>query len=1062
MTMEPEGELMRAKLMKFRVSILPFFLKKVVLRKMAIEGWSLNFRRKSNGTMAFVEMYERIIKRKHIISVSDISLLRGRLFIEDKAGGRDLSIRADLNNGEARLSGSGLAFQADLGLSDGTNLYTRGKAVKKNGLVALTGQAMIEGLTMDTLSSYVKTRALKGSLSGDLTYSIDKDLIRLSGPVNYKDLTLNAASISKTPLHSPSGKAIIKLTIADDNLDMKIREAEFALRGSFLSGSLNISGNPAEYENMGLTLKMQATPIALKDVKSLVLDRALTHDLSWINNFTPTGGAISVEGLDLKGKIKEILDGSAFSRPEAMRLEARFIGLGLRHPIVGEEISALDGKVTLTDNSINLYDISSRLGSGFVEKLSYSMNDLHSTKKTPTYDLSILGHMDAGRAIAMTIRCFRDSGKAAKAQLRRISATGDTRIKFKLKGRIDVKDSAWFSTNLGLKGATFRYRDLPLSFSSVDGNIDIDSRRFTFTDVTLKDSANSTFKIEGYVRDYSGGNPYSNLKVRGSIFDGTLASLTRKTALEGLVIDETLSFASTMRGFKKTLKIEAEADLGATGLEYQNIIKKPQGIPLAMKANLELQDKTVKIVKASLSTEGTTLGLKGDFNSAKGSYSLFVNSKEARLYDLANITPLIIRAPDTAGTLKIILQTSKKSGVKSSQYKGLISLKKGAFTTSLLKERVKALDVTLRLEGDTANLQVEDFKFGGSDLYGSLNLKSISKEDITFNVISNRLDTEDIWGNGEEGKKEWFEDIRTLAVTHKARINKTRLSGSGKISISEGRILGEDILNFKAEALFRPKTISLDPIIFITEGGTIEGKAVFYKGHKSPHVFEATASLTGIHIKDALSHLGAKKDLLTGTIYGNIELRCRRGATPFARCLNGSGSLKAEHGRMWKFPVISKIFSIINIISIDELFKKGLPYKSLSGDVKIREGIYTTDNLLFESDSMKMSAVMDIDSSKSTVDATLGVHPFVTIDKVVTSIPLVGWIIGGKEKSSVSLYYTIKGPLKKPVVAPAIIRNIQKGIISKMERLITSPIKIIKESKDMIKHKDKGGKGNGK
>jgi len=1059
-------EFMKTKLMKFRVSILPFFLKKVVLQKMVIRGWRLNIVREKDGTMALVTMYERIIKRKHVISVEDIRLEGGRLVIEDKMGGRDLRVKALLTKGLIELRSGVFKFQADLSLEDGTDIYTRGTAGKEEGKIGLKGRAMIQNLDLARLSAYIKRPALKGRVSGDIAFKYG-NAIEVSGPVNYRDLTISDASVSPAPLHSPSGKATIALRADGSKLRLKASKASLAMDDFTLSGSMAVTGDFSQRENLALDLDIKTTAIPLKEVKSLVLDRVF-HDkeLAWINEVTPLGGAVSVKSFTMNTTVKELREGRLFSRPGALSLEADLEKLNFRHRILGKEvIDDLNGRVLIKDNSIDFNNLSAKIGAGFIKELSYKMENLHPTTDKPTsYALSLLGHMDAGRAIALTIRVFRESGESVKKQLRRISATGDTRIKFDLKGKIDVEDSTWFSVNLGLRGATFRYGGFPISFSSMDGNIDIDNSRFTFTDLALRDSANTRLKVEGYVRDYTKANPYFYLKTKGKVYGGTLAALTPGTALESLTLDEAFSLNSTISGPLKALKVAAEIDLGPARLEYGKLIKKEAGVALSMSTELLLSNNLVKIKKAALSTEGTTLNVTGSFSTGQktpGPYSLFIEAKKARVYDLADITPLIIKRADTAGLLNIILKTERGRNGRRPGYSGLISVKNASFATSLTAEPFKDLNLFLNFEGDKAKVRFPEIKIGNSDLHGSIDIDSISGKKITFNMTSTRLDTSDIWGKGRAGITAWLKKIQALGPGggHDKRSSAV-LTGSGKISLGTGRVLGEEVRDLKGLLTMTPKAISIDPIVFITEGGTVSGKSILYRGQKSPLIFKGSASLTGLHMRELLARLGAKKKILTGTLYGNFDIRCKRGPTPFARCLNGKAYIKAERGRMWKFRVISKIFSIVNIISIDELFKKGLPYRAMTADFAIKDGMISTENLLFASDSMRMSAVMDVDSANSTIDATLGVHPFVTIDKVVTNIPLVGWIIGGEEKSSVSFYYTIKGPLKKPVVEPAPIKNIQKGILSKLGRLILSPIKLIQDSSKIINSIDKRGKSN--
>ena len=130
----------------------------------------------------------------------------------------------------------------------------------------------------------------------------------------------------------------------------------------------------------------------------------------------------------------------------------------------------------------------------------------------------------------------------------------------------------------------------------------------------------------------------------------------------------------------------------------------------------------------------------------------------------------------------------------------------------------------------------------------------------------------------------------------------------------------------------------------------------------------------------------------------------------------------------------------MNIISISELFEDGYPYMEVTGDFLVKDGIMTTGNLMLDAASMRMSGAGEIRLPAREIDGLLGLHPFVTIDKIITNIPVAGWIIGGKEKSTVSMYYDVKGPLKNPSIEPAPIKSIEKGILGVLERLIEAPV----------------------
>ena len=84
----------------------------------------------------------------------------------------------------------------------------------------------------------------------------------------------------------------------------------------------------------------------------------------------------------------------------------------------------------------------------------------------------------------------------------------------------------------------------------------------------------------------------------------------------------------------------------------------------------------------------------------------------------------------------------------------------------------------------------------------------------------------------------------------------------------------------------------------------------------------------------------------------------------------------------------------------------------------------------------------EIDTSGPRIDATIALHPFVTIDKIISNIPLAGWIITGDRNSAVSLYFEMEGPLKDPDVLPLPVKSIRKNIFGILERLIRTPFRL--------------------
>ena len=85
--------------------------------------------------------------------------------------------------------------------------------------------------------------------------------------------------------------------------------------------------------------------------------------------------------------------------------------------------------------------------------------------------------------------------------------------------------------------------------------------------------------------------------------------------------------------------------------------------------------------------------------------------------------------------------------------------------------------------------------------------------------------------------------------------------------------------------------------------------------------------------------------------------------------------MKVGQGKLWKFIVMSKFLSIINIFSIDELLKPGMPYKHITGDFDITEGIVRSNNIYLESDTLRMTAMGEINIPDQYIDSVLMLQP---------------------------------------------------------------------------------------
>jgi hypothetical protein len=90
---------------------------------------------------------------------------------------------------------------------------------------------------------------------------------------------------------------------------------------------------------------------------------------------------------------------------------------------------------------------------------------------------------------------------------------------------------------------------------------------------------------------------------------------------------------------------------------------------------------------------------------------------------------------------------------------------------------------------------------------------------------------------------------------------------------------------------------------------------------------------------------------------------------------------------------------------------------------------------------MRITGIGKIDLGRNQVDAKIGVHPLVTVDTVLSKIPIAGYILTGKNKAFLSFVYGVKGDLDDPKIEAIPVQSIPGGVFGIIKRLLETPLR---------------------
>ena len=156
-------------------------------------------------------------------------------------------------------------------------------------------------------------------------------------------------------------------------------------------------------------------------------------------------------------------------------------------------------------------------------------------------------------------------------------------------------------------------------------------------------------------------------------------------------------------------------------------------------------------------------------------------------------------------------------------------------------------------------------------------------------------------------------------------------------------------------------------------------------------------------------------------------------------------AFSAQNGRIYRFGLLAKILSILNVTEIyrgevPDLTGQGFAYRSMTAKAVLKDDKLIMQECSLDGVSMGIVCEGNIDLVKKEMDLIVLVAPFKTVDRIVDIIPVVGHVLGGK---LISIPFQAKGALGDPYVIPLAPKAVGTEMLGILERTLKLPITII-------------------
>jgi uncharacterized protein involved in outer membrane biogenesis len=250
------------------------------------------------------------------------------------------------------------------------------------------------------------------------------------------------------------------------------------------------------------------------------------------------------------------------------------------------------------------------------------------------------------------------------------------------------------------------------------------------------------------------------------------------------------------------------------------------------------------------------------------------------------------------------------------------------------------------------------------------------------------------------------------------------LVAEGKIALAKGRIKNFEFGELRTEATIDHRVWRLTNLSARSVGGTIQGVTTIFDRPETLGV-AAEPKMQGVPVQSFLRWF----DVTTTEMSGRVSLAGKLetiGKNDLERKqnLNGAFNMKIEDGTIHRMRILVQILNLLDLsrwftFQLPDLAKDGIRFRAITGDFKVVKGVYSTENLVVDSNDLRMTGAGKIDVVKDELDVIVAVRPFAGIDTALSYIPLFGRGVAAIKNSFLVASFNIQGPIDNPTITPA-------------------------------------------
>jgi uncharacterized protein YhdP len=657
---------------------------------------------------------------------------------------------------------------------------------------------------------------------------------------------------------------------------------------------------------------------------------------------------------------------------------------------------------------------------------------------------------------------------------------------------------------------TLSYGPKAPSFNNLKGIIELKGKNFNLIGMT-GNFGTSPFSLDGTITEYNTDKPADYpVKMDISPRAPEMAWLADLAGIPKLEYSNSSTLRLAGSGHYSAYRLNGDWDLKQAAYNLPGYVNKPLSMPHTLKFSTIIGKESARVTSVNYNLQPLVITGNGLIGYGKKPYLGF--DLRTNRFILGETLP-ILSMWDTyrpRGTVQAHIRGGgDPDDLSAMDYHGSVELSRVSFQPDEQLKQTSGISGTITFKGNSLETSSIAARYGSSVITVKAAIKSLKNPDCDVTLSSPQFYLRDI--NPAETRPDaairrfnadfTLRDDAIILKSVSGLVNSSNFSLSGKyltgkapqatISVTSSHLDLDDLRMFAPapQSGESPKSQGVDVKLALNVEAGNFGKLAFHKLAASAqqekgtiYLQNLTAGMLGgkLTAKGRIAPGGEKGDRydltldisradadklfaalditreVTGTLTLHGDLTARGNTLlDIKKSALGNVRLSMNNGTLRKFSTLSKVFSILNVsqllkFKLPDMASGGMPYSSIKGSISVKDGTLATQDLFISSNAINMSIVGTVDIVKEELNLTLGAQPLQTVDKIVNRIPIVGWLLTGKEKDLLTAYFEAKGKWSDPQVSAIPVKSMSKGILNIFIRTFQLPVKLFTDTGEVI------------